>query len=229
MKNLRKFLTTVVLCAFAVGVSLVPLNRAEAFTLNYTIKRPNYSTTSQQNYNTGNQNSSQYSESSNNNTTTNNQNNSQGQTSKPATTAPTEPTSVAIPTGLTADEATMVKLVNQERTKAGLKPLEVDLRLVQTARAKSQDMVKNNYFSHTSPTYGTPYQQMKAAGITGYSVLGGENIAGNSSVQNAHTSLMNSAGHRANILDPRYTHIGIGIVDGGPYGKMITQHFAGNY
>ncbi|WP_227763799.1 CAP domain-containing protein [Zhaonella formicivorans] len=121
----------------------------------------------------------------------------------------------------------MVKLINEERTKAGLKPLEVDMRLVQTARAKSQDMISNNYFGHNSPVYGSPYQQMKAAGIDDYSVLGGENIAGNSSVEAAHKAFMNSPGHWANILDPRYTHLGIGIVSGGPYGMMITQHFAG--
>jgi len=222
VKNLRKILTVVALCAFVVGISLIPINEAEAFTLNYKIRKPSYTYTNDQPSYNNNQNNNQ-------NSGSNNQNTSGTTQPKPEPTTPSETPSTPIPSGLTADEAAMVKLVNQERTRAGLKPLEVDMRLVQTARAKSRDMIDNNYFGHISPTYGNPYQQMKAAGITGYSVLGGENIAGNSSVQGAHTSLMNSAGHRANILDSRYTHIGIGIVNGGPYGKMFTQHFAGNY
>lgn len=121
----------------------------------------------------------------------------------------------------------MLQLINQERTRAGLHPLQVDSCLVQTARAKAKDMIDNNYFGHVSPTLGNPYEQMKAAGITGYTILGGENLAGNQSVEAAHQRLMNSPGHRANIMDSRYTHVGIGIVKGGPYGLMIVQHFAG--
>jgi uncharacterized YkwD family protein len=220
VKNLRKILALFALCAFVVGVSLVPLAEAKAFTLNYSIKNPN--TNSQSTYPNQNQNNSNQNQKPDTNTPS-----TPSTPSKPETTLPQSP-SVPLPTGLTADEAAMVKMVNQERTRAGLKPLEVDMRLVQTARAKSQDMIKNSYFSHTSPTYGNPYQQMKAAGITGYSVLGGENIAGNPTVQGAHTTLMNSPGHKANLLDARYTHIGIGVSAGGTYGKMFTQHFAGN-
>lgn len=127
--------------------------------------------------------------------------------------------------GLTADEQKMVDLVNKERTANGLKPLQVDMRLVNTARMKSQDMINKGYFDHNSPTYGSPFDQMKSQGIT-YKTAG-ENLAGNSTVEKAHTALMNSAGHRANILNANYTHIGIGIIDGGPYGKMFTQHFIG--
>ncbi|WP_260412527.1 CAP domain-containing protein [Alkalihalobacillus sp. TS-13] len=126
---------------------------------------------------------------------------------------------------LTADEQQMVDLVNQEREKAGLKPLEVDPELTKMARAKSKDMIDNNYFSHDSPTYGSPFDMMKQFGIE-YNTAG-ENIAGNSSVEGAHTSLMNSDGHRKNILGSQYTKIGIGIVDGGPYGKMFSQEFTG--
>ena len=126
---------------------------------------------------------------------------------------------------LTAEEQQMVSLVNQERTSRGLQPLQVDARLVKTARMKSADMIKNNYFSHTSPVYGSPYDMMKAAGITYRKA--GENIAGAGTVAKAHTGLMNSAGHRANILDPAYTRIGIGIVKGGRYGYMFTQQFIG--
>ena len=222
--SLRKILAFVALCAFVIGASFVPVADAEAFTLNYTIRRPN-NTVNQPSYPNQNQNNSNQ----NQKPSANNPSTPDKPEPKPDTNPPSQSPSVPVPSGLTADEAAMVKLVNQERTRVGLKPLEIDMRLVQTARAKSQDMVSKKYFSHTSPTYGNPYQQMKAAGITGYSVLGGENIAGNPTVQGAHTTLMQSPGHKANLLDSRYTHIGIGIVDGGPYGKMFTQHFASNY
>ena len=127
--------------------------------------------------------------------------------------------------GLTADEQKMINLVNQERTSRGLPALKVDMTLVKTARMKSSDMIKNGYFAHQSPTYGSPFDLMKSQGVT-YRYAG-ENLAGASSVERAHTNLMNSPGHRANILNPNFTHIGIGIIDGGPYGKMFTQHFIG--
>ncbi|WP_127017871.1 CAP domain-containing protein [Anoxybacter fermentans] len=127
--------------------------------------------------------------------------------------------------GLTADERQMLNLINNERTKRGLAPLKVDMELVRLARMKSKDMIDNHYFSHISPTYGSPFEMMKNAGIV-YRTAG-ENLAGASSVIRAHTNLMNSSGHRANILNPAFTHIGIGIVDGGPYGKMFTQLFIG--
>ncbi|MGI6604792.1 MAG: CAP domain-containing protein [bacterium] len=139
---------------------------------------------------------------------------------KPEPTVPPES-----PAGLTKDEAQMLELVNQERAKAGLKPFVVDKGLVETARAKSRDMVENNYFGHISETLGSPFDQMSAAGIS-YRYAG-ENIAGAPTVAQAHNGLMNSPGHRANILSANFTRIGIGIVDGGPYGKMFTQQFAG--
>ncbi len=118
----------------------------------------------------------------------------------------------------------MVNLVNNERAKAGLQPLAVDAKLSQMARVKSKDMADNNYFSHTSPTYGSPFDMMKKFGIS-YRTAG-ENIALNSSVEKAHTALMNSEGHRANILNPKFTHIGIGIVSKG--GSLyFTQEFIG--
>lgn len=127
--------------------------------------------------------------------------------------------------GLTRDEQTMVNLVNQERIKAGLAPLTIDYTLVKLARMKSQDMIAKGYFGHISPTYGSPFDMMTKAGVT-YRTAG-ENIAGAQTVEMAHTNLMNSPGHRANILNPNYTRIGIGIIDGGPYGKMFTQMFIG--
>ena len=152
-------------------------------------------------------------------------------TPAPAPTPTPTPTPVpssdpsGLPAGLTAMEQQMVNLVNQERVKQGFKPLEVDMRLVKAARLKSQDMIDKNYTSHISPTYGSPFDMMKSMGIT-YKTAG-ENIAGAGTVDRAHTNLMNSAGHRANILSPNYTKVGIGIIQGGPYGLMITQMFIG--
>jgi len=139
---------------------------------------------------------------------------------------PAQPAPQPAPTtSLTADEQQMVNLVNQERTSRGLEPLQVDMQLVKLARMKSQDMIDNNYFSHTSPTYSSPFEMMKNNGVS-YRTAG-ENLAGAPSVTTAHTNLMNSDGHRKNILSPNFTHIGIGIVNGGPYGKMFTQLFIG--
>lgn len=124
---------------------------------------------------------------------------------------------------VTAEELKMLELVNQERAKAAVAPLILEFDLVKIARLKAQDMIDKEYFNHTSPTYGDPFTMMKKFGIQyGYA---GENLAGNPSVENAHVSLMASPGHKKNILSPNYTHIGIGIVDGGSYGKMLTQLF----
>lgn len=128
-------------------------------------------------------------------------------------------------TGLTAAEQQMLNLVNQERRKAGIPPLKADMQLTKLARLKSQDMINRHYFSHQSPTYGSPFQMLKRFGIR-YRTAG-ENIAGNPSVQGAHAALMRSPGHRANILNRRFTHVGIGIKRGGPYGMMFTQLFIG--
>ncbi|MBE3101089.1 MAG: hypothetical protein IMZ47_02325 [Firmicutes bacterium] len=120
---------------------------------------------------------------------------------------------------LSADEQQMIQLVNQERQKVGVAPLKIDVELSRVARIKSTDMRDKNYFSHTSPTYGSPFEMMKNFGIT-YRTAG-ENIAKHSSVIGAHTGFMNSDGHRANILNPSFTHIGIGIVDGRYYTQMF--------
>lgn len=120
---------------------------------------------------------------------------------------------------LSADEQQMIQLVNQERQKVGVAPLKIDVALSRVARIKSTDMRDKNYFSHTSPTYGSPFEMMKNFGIT-YRTAG-ENIAKHSSVIGAHTGFMNSDGHRANILNPSFTHIGIGIVDGRYYTQMF--------
>lgn len=127
--------------------------------------------------------------------------------------------------GLTADERRMVELVNQERAAAGLPALKVNLELVKVARLKAQDMVANNYFGHTSPNYGSPFAMMKQSGIT-YRTAG-ENLAGAPDVEMAHKNLMNSPGHRANILNGSFTQVGIGVAEGSPYGKIFVQMFIG--
>ncbi|NLX89997.1 MAG: sporulation protein [Firmicutes bacterium] len=126
---------------------------------------------------------------------------------------------------LTEEEMQMLQLVNEERRKAGLQPLQIHEGLVKLARLKSEDMIKLGYFSHHSPTYGSPFEMISGAGIA-YRTAG-ENIAGAPTVDRAHQALMNSSGHRANILNAGFTHVGIGIIDGGPYGKMFTQMFIG--
>ncbi len=123
------------------------------------------------------------------------------------------------------DEQKMLDLVNQERARVGLPALKANLELVRLARLKAQDMINLGYFSHTSPTYGSPFDMIKSAGIRYW--YAGENLAGAYSVEVAHNSLMNSEGHRANILNSNFKEVGIGVVDGGPYGKMFVQLFIG--
>jgi len=122
---------------------------------------------------------------------------------------------------VSAFETQVVELTNAERAKNGLAPLEIYNPLMKVAHAKSQDMASNNYFSHTSPTYGSPFDQIKAAGIT-YSAAG-ENIAqGQRTPEEVVQAWMNSEGHRANILNANFTHIGVGYVENGNY---WTQQF----
>ncbi len=119
----------------------------------------------------------------------------------------------------------MLELINAERAKVGAAPLQLHDKLISVAQEKSEDMVRNKYFSHTSPTYGSPFDMMKTFGIS-YSTAG-ENIAINSSVAKAHTAFMGSEGHRNNILNPNYTHIGIGIAkdSGNSNSYRFTQMF----
>ena len=126
---------------------------------------------------------------------------------------------INIPTAddtVTAYEGEVVRLVNEIRKKNGLRALEQDWQLSRVARYKSQDMKDKNYFSHTSPTYGSPFQMMKSFGISYKSA--GENIAkGYSTPEAVVNGWMNSSGHRANILNSSFTHIGVGYVSGGNY------------
>nr|WP_201716271.1 CAP domain-containing protein [Rossellomorea arthrocnemi] len=120
-------------------------------------------------------------------------------------------------------EQQVVELTNQERAKQGLPALKVDTELSKVAREKSRDMQANNYFSHTSPTYGSPFDMMKQFGIE-YSSAG-ENIAmGQKTPEEVVQAWMNSEGHRKNIMSSNYTHIGVGYVENGNY---WTQQFIG--
>jgi len=154
-------------------------------------------------------------------------------------TAPTTPTTPTTPqqpaqpgqdssqqAGLSQDEKLMLDLVNQERIKAGLPAFTVDMRLVNLARLKSQDMYQNNYFSHTSPTYGSALDMERKAGISAR-VMGAENIAKAATTQRAHELFMGSAGHKANILNAQHDAIGIGIVK-LTGGVIVTQLFLGD-
>ena len=124
---------------------------------------------------------------------------------------------------VTSYEAEVIRLVNEIRRENGLNPLTANWELSRVARYKSQDMADNRYFSHTSPTYGSPFQMIKAFGLS-YRTAG-ENIAmGYSTPQAVVDGWMNSSGHRANILNASYTQIGVGYVVQGHY---WTQMFIG--
>lgn len=120
-------------------------------------------------------------------------------------------------------ERQLFDLVNDERTQRGIAALEWDDRLVPVARAHSEEMFELKYFSHDSPVAGSPFDRLQGAGIS-YS-RAGENLAYAQSVSVAHRALMDSPGHRENILRPEFTRIGIGVISGGAYGRMITQLF----
>ncbi|EJR56590.1 hypothetical protein IIM_00522 [Bacillus cereus VD107] len=143
-------------------------------------------------------------------------NNNQNETQKPAEQKPAEEAK-----SLSEFEQRVVELTNAERTKQGLPALKIDTELSKVARIKSEDMQKNNYFDHNSPTYGSPFDMMKKFGISYKSA--GENIAqGQRTPEEVVQAWMNSAGHRANILNSGFTHIGVGYVESGNY---WTQQF----
>ena len=103
--------------------------------------------------------------------------------------------------------------------------MQIDNELQNVARIKANDMVDNNYFSHTSPTYGSPFDMIKNFGIS-YKTAG-ENIAGNSSNRKAVNAWMNSEGHKANILNNSYNYTGLAVVNSPKYGKIYVQMFIG--
>lgn len=126
---------------------------------------------------------------------------------------------------MNSDEARILQLVNAERTKAGEKPLGSNTDCTKLARMKSQDMVDNNYFSHQSPTYGSPFDMLKSNKVS--YMYAGENIAMNQNADAAFKAWMNSEGHKKNILNPNFTELGVGIAPKGNGSNIYTQLFIG--
>jgi len=121
-------------------------------------------------------------------------------------------------------ETQMLNLVNEERRSRGLQILQPDAKLKQAAQSHGTDMFTRGYFSHNTPEGIDPFKRMKKLGIR-YS-FAGENLAHSYDLDAAHTGLMNSPGHRANILNQHFGKIGIAILDGGSKGLMLVQEFS---
>ena len=120
-------------------------------------------------------------------------------------------------------EARMLQLVNKERIAAGVKALAPDPEVTEVARGHSADMFARGYFAHDTPEGRDPFDRMREAKVR--FVTAGENLALAPTVQIAHTGLMSSPGHRANILHKDFGRVGIGVMDGGIRGLMVSQEF----
>lgn len=120
-------------------------------------------------------------------------------------------------------ESRLLEMVNAERMQRGLKPLQPDPELTRVARAHSRDMFARSYFSHVSPDRDDPFDRMREAKVR--YLVAGENLALARTLPAAHRGLMESPGHRANILRPQFGRVGIGVLDGGVHGLMVTQNF----
>jgi len=140
------------------------------------------------------------------------------------TGAPEDKTVIA-PSDISKDEQALLDLVNKSRKDAGVAALALDKNLLNTARLKAKDMADNNYFSHSSPTFGSPFDMMKQYGIAFKTA--GENIAGNQTVEGAFKAWMASEGHKKNILNDGFSFIGIGVASSNTYGKILVQQFIG--
>ena len=147
--------------------------------------------------------------------------NNSGQTNNSGGQSPGSQTS----SSMNSDEKEVFNLINKQRTNNGLTALKVDEELQRVARIKAEDMVTNNYFSHQSPTYGSPFDMLNSFKIS-YR-MAGENIAANSSNSGAVNSWMNSSGHKANILSSSFNYTGVGVVSSPKYGKIFVQMFIG--
>lgn len=146
------------------------------------------------------------------------------QIKNPALIYPNQKLNIPIIDNVKSIESQVIQLTNQQRAKYGLPALAADWELSRVARYKSVDMRDKNYFSHTSPTYGSPFTMMKNFGIR-YTAAAENIAAGQTSPQEVVNSWMNSPGHRQNILDSRMTHIGVGYAKGGSYRHYWTQMF----
>lgn len=146
------------------------------------------------------------------------------QIKNPALIYPNQKVNIPVIDATKSVEAQVIQLTNQQRAKYGLPALATDWELSRVARYKSADMRDRNYFSHTSPTYGSPFTMMKNFGIR-YTAAAENIAAGQATPQEVVNAWMNSSGHRQNILDSRMTHIGVGYAKGGSYRHYWTQMF----
>lgn len=126
---------------------------------------------------------------------------------------------------LTSDETELLSIINAERQKNNLPDLQIDEQLQNVAKLKANDIAQNNYFSHISPTYGTPFDMLKSHNIS-YKTAS-ENIAGNSNIKSAFDAWIGSDSHKDNILSNDYNYTGIAVVDSIAYGKIIVELFIG--
>ncbi|MDU1321817.1 CAP domain-containing protein [Clostridium sporogenes] len=237
--SIRKLMATSVLTAFIAmsnmqlvsAASKCPVNLSK-ITTNCAQTQSNYgikviktykgNTDCKNTKNNTNNNVNTVSQSKPTSSNTNNTANTTSQ-SKPTTTA-TKPSATKPDSSVAALEKEVVTLVNAERAKAGLPALKANTELSNVARLKSQDMIDKKYFSHTSPTYGSPFDMMKKFGIK-YSAAG-ENIAsGYPTAKAVVDGWMNSPGHRANILSKSFTEIGVGLAKSSNGTCYWTQMF----
>lgn len=149
----------------------------------------------------------------------------------PWAAAPASPVNDAAPAGLLGFAQDVVNLTNQERAAAGLPPLASDPALMSAAQGHSQDMADHDFVSHTGSDGSTPYQRIVRAGYSPLYVAAENIAAGYASPASVVAAWMASPGHRANILSPLYTHIGVGYVyeaddTFGPYHHYWTQNMA---
>ena len=128
-------------------------------------------------------------------------------------------------TSLTAEEQLALDLLNADRTTNGLAPLKLNLAVTAVAQRHAQDEINRDFFAHNNPDGLSPFDRMHAAGISFR--YGGENLAINQDVTAAQQALMNSPGHRANILSPDYTEVGIGIRCNSQGTLYVVQCFIG--
>lgn len=146
---------------------------------------------------------------------------------QPKKPAPQQPTTPSTPSGttLTAQEQQALTLLNNDRAKYGLPALKANSQLTRLAENYAKDMIARGFFAHNNPEGQTPFDRMRAAGIS-YRTAG-ENLAINTSVAAAENAFMNSAGHRANILNSGYTDVGIGVVQNSRGQLYVVQEFIG--
>ncbi|MFC7062210.1 SafA/ExsA family spore coat assembly protein [Halobacillus seohaensis] len=144
--------------------------------------------------------------------------------SNPDLIYPGDRVTIPLKQGIKSLEQQVIDLTNQKRSENGLSALRADWELSRVARYKSKDMENKGYFSHESPTYGSPFQMMSDFNVS-YSRAAENIAAGQSTAQEVVNGWMDSPGHRKNILDANLTYIGVGYSEGGSYGHYWTQMF----